>query len=413
VYTIDFKYLTMKDLEQVGGKNASLGEMISHLSASGVVVPKGFATTADAFRDFLSDNQLDKKIQSLLSDLNVDHVVDLARAGQTIREWIIQAPFSGGFEDDIRTAYFNLAQAIGHDNFTVAVRSSATAEDLPDASFAGQQETFLNVKGIDSILIAIKEVFASLYNDRAIAYRTHHGFQHHDVALSAGIQQMIRSDQAASGVMFTMDTESGFDQVVFITSSYGLGEMVVQGAVNPDEFYVHKSALSAGRESVIRRNLGTKLLKMIYNEDQESTQRVKTVEVEPEMQRRFSLTPSEIEQLAKHAMTIEAHYGCAMDIEWAKDPAAYHWQEKTLEDFRTWLIKNNFDPDDKKLTIGHPQVGQVDLIRTFKTDNYKHMWTELEKRLNVYSIKTSQASAIYDYQWDDANYIELQIKELK
>ena len=319
VYTIDFKYLTMKDLEQVGGKNASLGEMISHLSASGVVVPKGFATTADAFRDFLSDNQLDKKIQSLLSDLNVDHVVDLARAGQTIREWIIQAPFSGGFEDDIRTAYFNLMQAIGHDNFTVAVRSSATAEDLPDASFAGQQETFLNVKGIDSILIAIKEVFASLYNDRAIAYRTHHGFQHHDVALSAGIQQMIRSDQAASGVMFTMDTESGFDQVVFITSSYGLGEMVVQGAVNPDEFYVHKSALSAGRESVIRRNLGTKLLKMIYNEDQESTQRVKTVEVEPEMQRRFSLTPSEIEQLAKHAMTIEAHYGCAMDIEWAKD----------------------------------------------------------------------------------------------
>ena len=319
VYTIDFKYLTMKDLEQVGGKNASLGEMISHLSASGVVVPKGFATTADAFRNFLSDNQLDKKIQSLLCDLNVDHVVDLARAGQTIREWIVQAPFSGGFEDDIRTAYFNLVQAIGHDNFTVAVRSSATAEDLPDASFAGQQETFLNVKGIDSILIAIKEVFASLYNDRAIAYRTHHGFQHHDVALSAGIQQMIRSDQAASGVMFTMDTESGFDQVVFITSSYGLGEMVVQGAVNPDEFYVHKSALSAGRESVIRRNLGTKLLKMIYNEDQESTQRVKTVEVEPEMQRRFSLTPSEIEQLAKHAMTIEAHYGCAMDIEWAKD----------------------------------------------------------------------------------------------
>lgn len=317
--TIDFQHLTMKDIDRVGGKNASLGEMISHLGKMDVVVPTGFATTADAFREFLANNELDKKIQQLLETLDVNDVLKLTRAGQTIREWIIAAPFSGAFEDDIRTAYVQLKQSIGHDNFSVAVRSSATAEDLPDASFAGQQETFLNVQGIDEILVSIKEVFASLYNDRAIAYRVHHGFAHHDVALSAGIQQMIRSDKASSGVMFTMDTESGFDQVIFITSSYGLGEMVVQGAVNPDEFYVHKPALQAGREAVIRRNLGTKALKMIYCEDKASSKRVKIIDVEKELQQRFSLTTAEIQQLAKHAMTIEAHYGAAMDIEWAKD----------------------------------------------------------------------------------------------
>lgn len=317
--TIDFQHLTMKDIERVGGKNASLGEMISHLGKMDVVVPTGFATTSDAFREFLANNELDKKIQQLLETLDVNDVLTLTRAGQTIREWIIAAPFSGAFEDDIRTAYVNLKKTIGHENFTVAVRSSATAEDLPDASFAGQQETFLNVKGIEDILVTIKEVFASLYNDRAIAYRVHHGFAHHDVALSAGIQQMIRSDKASSGVMFTMDTESGFDQVIFITSSYGLGEMVVQGAVNPDEFYVHKPALQAGREAVIRRNLGTKALKMVYCEDNASSKRVKITDVEKELQQRFSLTTAEIQQLAKHAMTIEAHYGAAMDIEWAKD----------------------------------------------------------------------------------------------
>jgi pyruvate,water dikinase len=319
IHTIDFQHLTMKDLERVGGKNASLGEMISHLGAAGVAVPIGFATTADAFRVFLTENHLDKKIQDLLSDLNVDDVISLARKGETIRSWILEASFSGAFEDDIRTAYFNLCQSIGHDAFSVAVRSSATAEDLPDASFAGQQETILNVKGIDAVLSCIKEVFASLYNDRAIAYRTHHGFAHHDVALSVGVQQMIRSDCAASGVMFTMDTESGFNDVVFITSSYGLGEMVVQGAVNPDEFYVHKPALKAGREAVIRRNLGTKALKMVYCDDVSTGKTVKTVDVEASLRRQFSLSAAEIEQLAKHALTIEAHYGCPMDIEWAKD----------------------------------------------------------------------------------------------
>ena len=294
-HTIDFQQITMRDLDNVGGKNASLGEMIHHLGSAGVLVPTGFATTADVFRLFLAEQGLDKKIHAALSTLDVDNVVSLARIGKTIREWIIQAPFPPAFEDDVRAAYLNLVQTIGHDNFSVAVRSSATAEDLPDASFAGQQETYLNVKGIDAVLLSIKQVFASLYNDRAIAYRVHHGFSHQDVALSAGIQQMIRSDCAVSGVMFTMDTESGFDQVVFITSSYGLGEMVVQGAVNPDEFYVHKPALKAGFEAVIRRNLGTKALKMIYCNDAAQSQTVTTVDVEPALQRQFSLTTAEIE----------------------------------------------------------------------------------------------------------------------
>ncbi|KTD14795.1 phosphoenolpyruvate synthase [Legionella gratiana] len=318
-HIIDLAHLSMRDLDQVGGKNASLGEMISHLSSTGVAVPGGFATTADSFREFLAQDNLDKKIYTKLEVLNTDDVLQLAIVGKEIREMIINAPFTSEFENAVRTAYEQLSQSIGHDNFSVAVRSSATAEDLPDASFAGQQETFLNVKGIESVLLSIKHVFASLFNDRAIAYRTHHQFAHHDVALSAGIQQMIRSDLAVSGVMFTMDTESGFDQVVFITSSYGLGEMIVQGAVNPDEYYVHKPGIQAGRPSIIRRNLGSKSLKMVYCDDPSKKQRVKTVEVEPKERLLFSLTPAEVESLARQAMIIEKHYGRPMDIEWAKD----------------------------------------------------------------------------------------------
>ncbi|MDI9819680.1 MULTISPECIES: phosphoenolpyruvate synthase [unclassified Legionella] len=318
-HTIDLQHLGMRDLEQVGGKNASLGEMISHLSGMGVLVPAGFATTADSFRKFLAQNSLDKKIYKLLDSLDTEDITQLTLTGKNIREMVINTPFSPDFEQAVRGAYDNLAKTIGHDEFSVAVRSSATAEDLPDASFAGQQETFLNVKGVEAVLIAIKQVFASLFNDRAIAYRVHHGFSHHEVALSAGIQQMIRSDLAASGVMFTMDTESGFDQVIFITSSYGLGEMVVQGAVNPDEFYVHKPGLIAGRSAIIRRNLGSKAMKMVYCNDSASGQAVKTVEVDSADRLLFSLDSAEIEQLAKHALLIEEHYGRPMDIEWAKD----------------------------------------------------------------------------------------------
>lgn len=313
--TIDFKLVGIQDIHQVGGKNASLGEMISHLSAVGVAVPEGFATTAQAFRTFLAQNGADKKIYGLLETVDVENVQQLAQMGKEIRDLILSLPFLPEFEKSVRAAYQQLAQSVGHDEFTVAVRSSATAEDLPDASFAGQQETFLNVNGIDAIFLAIKQVFASLFNDRAIAYRVHHQFAHHEVALSVGVQQMIRSDLAASGVMFTLDTESGFDQVVLITSAYGLGEMVVQGAVNPDEFYVHKPSLRAGNSAVIRRNLGTKANKMIYC-DQHA---VKTVPVEGALQRQFSLTTAEIETLARQALIIEEHYARPMDIEWAKD----------------------------------------------------------------------------------------------
>ncbi|HAT7072210.1 TPA: phosphoenolpyruvate synthase [Legionella pneumophila] len=318
-HTIDLAHLGMRDLDQVGGKNSSLGEMISHLSSAGVSVPGGFATTADSFREFLSQNGLDKKIYDKLTALDTDDVCQLAVVGKQIREMIIDTPFTPEFEQSVRSSYQKLAQTIGHDNFSVAVRSSATAEDLPDASFAGQQETFLNVKGEEAVLAAIKQVFASLFNDRAIAYRVHHNFAHNEVALSAGIQQMIRSDLAVSGVMFTMDTESGFDQVVFITSSYGLGEMVVQGAVNPDEFYVHKPCLEAGKPAIIRRNLGSKALKMVYCDDPSLERRVKTVDVDPAERLLFSLSKEEVEQLANQALIIEKHYGRPMDIEWAKD----------------------------------------------------------------------------------------------
>lgn len=315
VNTIQFQEVGLQDIHQVGGKNASLGEMIRNLSSADILVPAGFATTADAFRLFLAQHDLDKKIYQTLDQLNVDDVQELARVGKLIRQWIVATPFVSAFEADVRAAYTTLETTIGHSNFSVAVRSSATAEDLPDASFAGQQETFLNVTGLDAILSAIKEVFASLFNDRAIAYREHQGFEHHGIALSVGIQQMVRSDLAASGVMFTVDTESGFDQVVLITSAYGLGEMVVQGAVNPDEFYVYKPALKAGNAALIRRNIGSKALKMIYCEQSA----VKTEKVPAALQRQFSLTTSEVETLARQAVMIETHYGRPMDIEWAKD----------------------------------------------------------------------------------------------
>lgn len=318
-HTVDFRDIGLHDLDQVGGKNASLGEMISHLSATGVTVPAGFATTAASFRAFLAQNNVDKQIYALLDGLDIEDVTQLAVVGKNIRDLILSTPFPSGFEEAVRNSYANLSALIGHDDFSVAVRSSATAEDLPDASFAGQQETYLNVTGIDAVLVNIKHVFASLFNDRAISYRVHNGFAHENVALSVGIQQMIRSDLAVSGVIFTMDTESGFDQVVFITSAYGLGEMVVQGAVNPDEFYVYKPSLRSGHSAVVRRNLGTKAIKMVYCDDPTDNRTVKTVDVSAKESAMFSLTTPEIEQLAHQALIIEQHYGRPMDIEWAKD----------------------------------------------------------------------------------------------
>ena len=312
-----FEQLRNTDVESVGGKNASLGEMISQLATAGVRVPTGFATTAQAFRDFLHHNNLTERIAARLDGLNVDDVRVLAQVGEEIRSWVIDAPLQPALEADIRAQFAQLTQndAAG---LSFAVRSSATAEDLPDASFAGQQESYLNVSGIDDVLDKIKHVFASLYNDRAIAYRVHKGFTHAEVALSAGVQRMVRSDLAASGVMFTMDTESGFDQVVFITSSYGLGETVVQGAVNPDEFYVFKPTLKEGKPAIIRRAMGSKLIKMEFTQVGEEG-RVKTVDVPLEMRNRYSLNDEDVSELARYAMIIEAHYGRAMDIEWGKD----------------------------------------------------------------------------------------------
>ncbi len=310
--------LGMQDVPIVGGKNASLGEMIHHLAEVGVQVPGGFATTAEAYREFLAADGLDQRIQTLLDALDVDDVTALAQTGPRIRGWIMEQPFQPALESAIREAYETLTRDAGGADVSWAVRSSATAEDLPDASFAGQQETFLNVHGLDNILRAIKEVFASLFNDRAIAYRVHQGFEHRHVALSAGIQRMVRSDQASSGVMFTLDTESGFRDVVFITASYGLGEMVVQGAVNPDEFYVHKATLAAGRPAVLRRSVGDKAIRMVYA-DTGSDAPVRTEEVPEADRQRFCVTDAEIEELAKQAVLIEEHYGRPMDIEWAKD----------------------------------------------------------------------------------------------
>jgi pyruvate, water dikinase len=314
-YVLPFEELRMTDVESVGGKNASLGEMISQLASAGVRVPTGFATTSLAFRDFLAHNTLAERIQQRLVNLNIDDVRALAEAGAEIRGWIETAPLQPRLEQEIRTAFAQLDDS-GKGSF--AVRSSATAEDLPDASFAGQQETFLNVEGIDDVLKTIREVFASLYNDRAISYRVHKGFAHAEVALSAGIQRMVRSDLGAAGVMFTLDTESGFEDVVFITSSYGLGETVVQGAVNPDEFYVFKTTLAQGKKAIIRRSLGSKLIQMQFA-PAGSAERVVTVDVAPEMRNRFSLEDADITELAKFAVIIEKHYGRPMDIEWGKD----------------------------------------------------------------------------------------------
>jgi pyruvate,water dikinase len=319
---VPFENLRMTDVEAVGGKNASLGEMISQLPTGpkGVRVPTGFATTAHAFRVFLAHAGLDKKINGVLDKLDTDDVRALAAAGAQIRALVEAQPFPAEFEAAIRQSF--KALSAGNAQASFAVRSSATAEDLPDASFAGQQETFLNVVGIEDVLHKMKEVFASLYNDRAISYRVHKGFAHADVALSAGVQRMVRSDLGAAGVMFTMDTESGFEDVVFITSSYGLGETVVQGAVNPDEFYVHKPMLQAGKRAVIRRNLGSKLLQMEFTTAEEKKaggKLVKTTDVPVELRNRYSLTDADVEQLARYALIIETHYGRAMDIEWGKD----------------------------------------------------------------------------------------------
>jgi len=316
-YVVSLDKLGVHDVEHVGGKNASLGEMISNLAGAGVSVPGGFATTAQAYRDFLELSGLNDQIHAALDALDVDDVNALARTGAQIRQWIMEAEFPEKLNAEIRTAFAELSA--GNPNLAVAVRSSATAEDLPDASFAGQQETFLNIRGVENVIRAAKEVFASLFNDRAISYRVHQGFDHKLVALSAGVQRMVRSETGTAGVMFTLDTESGFRDVVFITGAYGLGETVVQGAVNPDEFYVHKDTLSAGRPAILRRNLGSKAIKMIYGEEAKAGRSVKVIDVEPADRARFCLTDAEVSELAKQAMIIEKHYKCPMDIEWAKD----------------------------------------------------------------------------------------------
>jgi len=315
---IPFEKLRMTDVEQVGGKNASLGEMISQLADTGVRVPGGFATTAHAYREFLAQSGLDAKINEALDKLDVDDVNALLATGEQIRKWVIETPFPTALTVEITAQYQRLVADSGSD-MSFAVRSSATAEDLPDASFAGQQETFLNIHGLDNILHAIKEVFASLYNDRAISYRVHKGFAHADVALSAGVQRMVRSDTGAAGVMFTLDTESGFRDAVFVTASYGLGETVVQGAVNPDEFYVHKPMLAAGKKAVIRRNLGSKMIKMEFAAEKIAGKSTRTVDVPEAQRQQFSINDAEVEELGRYAMIIEQHYGRPMDIEWGKD----------------------------------------------------------------------------------------------
>lgn len=341
-----FENLNMQQVNQVGGKNASLGEMISTLSEMGVSVPGGFATTAHAFREFIHHNRLEERIGSLLSHLDINDVEALANTGQSIRQAIMDAPLSTVLENAVTAGYQKLARNNDGDP-AVAVRSSATAEDLPDASFAGQQETYLNVTGIDEVLLAIRRVFASLYNDRAIAYRVHQGFDHDEIALSAGIQRMVRSDIGSAGVMFTLDTESGFDDVVFITSAYGLGETVVQGAVNPDEFYLHKANLKAQRPAILRRTLGSKALKMIYGKGEQEN--VVTVKVDTEAQRRFSLTDEQVEALARQALTIEEHYGRPMDIEWGLDG----------EDGQLYILQAR--PETVESRVDHAKVERFNL----------------------------------------------------
>jgi pyruvate,water dikinase len=372
---VPFDRLRMSDVEQVGGKNASLGEMISQLAAAGVRVPGGFATTAEAFREYLAHNDLVSRITARLTALDVEDVTALAEAGKSIRAWVTAGSFPPALEREIAEAYAALTREAPGASW--AVRSSATAEDLPDASFAGQQETFLNIRGLDNILHAIREVFASLYNDRAIAYRVHKGFAHADVALSAGVQRMVRSDTGASGVMFTLDTESGFDQVVFITASYGLGETVVQGAVNPDEFYVYKPALAAGRPAILRKTVGTKAVRMVFADDVAAGRSTTTVPVDAEARLRFSITDAEAEELARYATTIERHYGRPMDIEWGRDgtdgklyilqarPETVKSQEEAGSELRRYRLKSRSNVLASGRAIGQ-RVGQgkVRLVRS-------------------------------------------------
>ena len=372
-----FENLRMTDVEQVGGKNASLGEMISQLAEKGVRVPGGFATTAEAYRAFLSHNGLNERISAALAGLDVDDVVELARVGAQIRQWILDTPFPAELEADIKAAWDKLVADAGTDQISVAVRSSATAEDLPDASFAGQQETFLNIQGLENVKEAMHHVFASLYNDRAISYRVHKGFEHDVVALSAGVQRMVRSDSGASGVMFTMDTESGFDQVVFVTASYGLGETVVQGAVNPDEFYVHKPTLRASRPAILRKTMGSKLIKMVFTDTAETGKSVQVVDVDEAERKRFSISNEEITELAKYALIIEEHYGRPMDIEWGRDgldgklyilqarPETVKSQEERNSTLRRYRIENKSAVLCEGRAIGQ-KVGQgtVRLIKS-------------------------------------------------
>lgn len=366
-YVIPFENLRNTDVPSVGGKNASLGEMISQLSAKGVRVPTGFATTADAYREFLSQNGLDVKINAELDALDADDTQALAICGEKIRKWIMEAEFPAPLKAAIEENYNKLIERSAKGT-TFAVRSSATAEDLPDASFAGQQESFLNIHGIDNINHAIKEVFASLYNDRAISYRVHKGFVHADVALSAGIQQMVRSDIGCAGVMFSIDTESGFKDVVFITSSYGLGETVVQGAVNPDEFYVHKPLLAKGKPAIVRRTIGSKLIKMVFADATQAGKSTNTVDVDPAESDRFSLNDEDILELANYAMTIESHYGCPMDIEWGKNgldnklyilqarPETVKSQEAMSNVTETFALKKH---ESKPLVVGRAVTQKV------------------------------------------------------
>lgn len=368
-YVIWFENLRMTDVEKVGGKNASLGEMISQLAHSGVRVPGGFATTADAYRDFLQHNGLADRINAALSKLDIDDVTELARVGKEIRQWIIDTPFPAKLDEDIKTAWEKMVADAGGADISVAVRSSATAEDLPDASFAGQQETFLNIRGLDNVKDAMKHVFASLYNDRAISYRVHKGFAHDVVALSAGVQRMVRSDSGAAGVMFTIDTESGFEDVVFITSSYGLGETVVQGAVNPDEFYVHKPTLKAGRPAILRKTMGSKLIKMEFTDASQAGRSVKTVDVAADLRKQFSITDAEVAELAQYALIIEKHYARPMDIEWGRDgldgklyilqarPETVKSQEDRKDTLRRFRLKNKSSVLCEGRAIGQ-KIGQ-------------------------------------------------------
>ena len=364
---VPFEQLRMTDVEQVGGKNASLGEMISQLAGAGVRVPRGFATTAFAFREFLSHQDLAGRIASRVDGLDIDDVAELARAGAEIRRWLVDAPLPVALADAIRLSYEQLTRAAP--DATFAVRSSATAEDLPEASFAGQQETFLNINGIDNIIHAIREVFASLYNDRAIAYRVHKGYVHADVALSAGVQQMVRSDLGASGVMFTLDTESGFDKVVFITAAYGLGETVVQGAVNPDEFYVDKRNLAAGRPAILRKTVGAKAIKMVFTDQHAAGNSTATVDVAAAERIRFSITAAEVEALGRMAVAIEQHYGRPMDIEWGRDgndgllyilqarPETVKSQEKSADRLRRYRLRSKSEVLATGRAIGQ-KIGQ-------------------------------------------------------